>query len=166
MTISSGFFNSINHDRLYSNYDFSNLFEGLITSGIYENVGSAFSVRPGNSNSVTVGSGSAWLDGYWLRNDSSYTVSLSGVSSGTTIYIVLEINLNDRTGSIKYVESITKNSYVKQYAIAMVTMPSGSTNISSSNITRTVGKGRLTPYIQLVVGGSEAIPISEVNSVF
>lgn len=166
MTISSGFYNSINHDRLYSNYDFSNLFEGIITSGVYENVGTAFTVRPAGGNSVNVGPGAAWLNGYWLRNDSQYTISLDGGSSDSTQYIVLEINFSERKGSIKAVDSYTSNGALRQYPIARITIPGGSSSINSSNITRMVGKGQSTPYVTLVLGGSEAIPISEVQGIF
>ena len=42
--ITSGFFNSINHDRVYNAEEMSNYFEGLVTSGIYEMIGGAFEV--------------------------------------------------------------------------------------------------------------------------
>lgn len=166
MTISSGFYNSINHDRLYSNYDFANLFEGIVTSGVYENVGTAFTVRPAGGNSITVGPGAAWLNGYWLRNDSQYEISLDNGSSDSSQYIVLEINFNKRAGFIKAVESYTSNGAVRQYPIAKIDIPGGSSSINSSNITRTIGKGQLTPYVTLVLGGSEAIPISDLQNVF
>lgn len=166
MTISSGFYSSINHDRLYSNYDFANLFEGIVTSGVYENVGTAFTIRPGGGNSVVVGPGAAWLNGYWLRNDAQYNVSFNSGTEDTTKYIVLEINFEDRAGHIKAVDNYISNGAVRQYPIAKISIPGGASSINSSNITRTVGKGQLTPYVTLVLGNSEPIPIQEIINIF
>lgn len=44
--IKSGFYDSINHDRLYRADDFSDYFEGLISDGIYAGIGKEFRVLP------------------------------------------------------------------------------------------------------------------------
>lgn len=163
MTVSSGFYSSINHDRLYSNYDFSNLFNGLVSTGVYENVGTAFTIRPDGGRKIIIGPGSAWLDGYWLNNDSNYQITFNDEDINSNKYIVLEINLHNRTGSIKAVDECVNKYDVKQYQIGIVKVTN---NISISDITRTIGKGQPTPYTSLLVGSSEPIPIQEIQNLF
>ena len=45
MAVSSGFFDSVNHDRLYNADQVSSMFDGLILDGVYENMGEAFAIR-------------------------------------------------------------------------------------------------------------------------
>ena len=47
MSITSGFFNSVNGDRTYNADQMSTYFKGLIGSGVYENVGGALQVLAG-----------------------------------------------------------------------------------------------------------------------
>ena len=46
MAWTSGFFNSVNGDRLYNADQMSHIFEGLITDGVYESVGNKLAVQP------------------------------------------------------------------------------------------------------------------------
>ena len=46
MTVSSGFFNSVNHDRLYDAEQVSSIFDGIIEDGVCESIGEAFMVKP------------------------------------------------------------------------------------------------------------------------
>ena len=52
MTIKSGFFNSLNHDRVYDADDINSIFDGIITDGVFGNIGKRFVVTPGSGMSV------------------------------------------------------------------------------------------------------------------
>lgn len=57
MPINSGFYNSVNGDRVYDADQFGSLFDGIISDGVFPNVGDKFFVRPvANSMNIFVGS--------------------------------------------------------------------------------------------------------------
>lgn len=78
---SSGFFNSVNGDRLYDAKAFASYLKGIISNGVFNldatnPVNTAFlvaanpeSLGSGQSPSVIINSGKAYLDGLWAIND-------------------------------------------------------------------------------------------------
>ena len=106
MTITSGFFNSQNGDRKYGADDMSSLFEGIITDGVFQNVGTAFSVTINSTRSIRVGSGKAWLKNIWVNNNSLYQINIPSapvsVNNKRIDAIVIDINKNttSRAGNI------------------------------------------------------------------
>ena len=68
MTVTFGFYNSVEGDRVYSANEFGSLFDGIIIDGIFESVGAAFGVREqtGLNMNIVVGSGRCWFDRTWL----------------------------------------------------------------------------------------------------
>ena len=72
-----GFFNSVNGDRLYNSQQMSEIFEGLITDGVYENVGNKMAVQPNNGMTIQIATGRGWFGKHWVNNDSEYTLTLS-----------------------------------------------------------------------------------------
>ena len=75
--ITSGFFDSINNDRLYSAAQMTEYFEGLVSDGVYEDIGQALVVTAGSGMTVNVGSGRAIISCRWLRNDALYPVTIN-----------------------------------------------------------------------------------------
>lgn len=147
MALTYGFFDSLNHDRTYNAEQFSSFLDGIVYDGVYEAVGNKFYVEAYSGMQLTVDTGRAWFDHTWILNTTKYVVT---ISTADTIYnridaVVLEINKNDRRGYIKVVKgsptanparpSLIKTSYIKQYALAYVTVPKLATSISQSNIT-------------------------------
>ena len=77
MPLSSGFYNSVNGDRVYDAEQFGALFDGIISDGVFPNVGNHFLVRPGtNEMAVYVGSGKAWLNRRWVENTADEKLSI------------------------------------------------------------------------------------------
>lgn len=72
-----GFYNSIDGDRRYNATQMSEIFEGLITDGIYPSVGDKFTTTPGEGLQIIVGTGRAWFNGTWSRNKSKQPITLS-----------------------------------------------------------------------------------------
>lgn len=78
MAVTYGFFDSINGDRKYNSAQMSEYFEGLVSDGIYQTVGDAFSVTAtGNGLDIAVGTGRGIIKNHWIKNDSALTISLS-----------------------------------------------------------------------------------------
>lgn len=183
MTVSSGFFNSVNHDRLYDAEQFGSLFDGIINDGVYEHVGDAFEVTP-NSNvndSVIVGTGRAWFNHTWILNNAQYSITLNPPNLVAPRYdaIVLDIDRRDsvRKNSIVVVEgtpasdpqhpSMVNEELHSQYPIAYIRMnPGNSDIISASDITYNVGNSSCP----LVTGPLEVINddnfFSQMNASF
>ena len=158
MTVSSGFFNSVNHDRLYDAEQLSSIFDGVIVDGVYENVGEAFNViaYPDAYNTVLVGTGRAWFDHTWTLNDSRFSITLDPPNEmlGRIDAIVIDVNKerDTRKNSIIYLKGDeatpdfpptlidTENHH--QYPIAYITRHAEQNGpIKQSDIEITVGTG-------------------------
>lgn len=158
MTVSSGFFNSVNHDRLYDAEQLSSIFDGVIVDGVYENVGEAFNVTayPDAYNTVLVGTGRAWFDHTWTLNDSRFSITLDPPNEmlGRIDAIVIDVNKerDTRKNSIIYLKgdeatpdfppTLINTDNHHQYPIAYITRHAEQNGpISQSDIEITVGTG-------------------------
>ena len=155
MAVTSGFYNSYNHDRLYSADQFGAIFDGLISDGVYNNVGQAFNVGPGDGMHVNVGTGRGWFQHTWIFNDQTLPVPIETAPTGNLTRIdtiVIGVNKNDavRSSSIYAVKGTPAASPHKpalsngtnglyEYALAFVTVNSGATSFSSTKIQYVVG---------------------------
>lgn len=153
MALTSGFFNSKTHDRLYDATQISTLFEGLINDGVYQSVGNIFKVSASNGMNVTVDTGRAWFNNTWTRNDALIvlTVPTSEQVLKRIDAVVLEVNSLEtvRNNTIKIVKgtpasnpskpSLTKNDNVHQYPLAYITVDPNVTAITQQKIQNAVG---------------------------
>lgn len=160
MSVTSGFFNSINGDRTYNAQQMSSIFDGIINDGVFANVGTAFSVQATTGNTVNVGTGRCWFDSTWLLNDATLPIELDDaeVLLDRIDAIVIEINHSEsvRSGSIKVVNgtpsstptnpTMTHTDYINQYPIAYIMRSANSDAITQANITYTVGSNAC-PFI-------------------
>ena len=62
MAWKSGFFNSVNGDRLYNADDMSKIFDGLITDGVYESVDDKLAVQPNSGMTIQIATGRGWFN--------------------------------------------------------------------------------------------------------
>lgn len=167
MSVTSGFFNSLNHDRLYDATQMSQLFDGLIRDGIYESIGTCFTVNDNGGLYVTVGVGRAWFNHTWIYNDAILPLALNGdyapeVLTNRYDAIVIDVDSSPdvRADSIIVVKGtpsseIDFRDYVNgtvpssitlineenhhQYPIAIIERPAGQTSIKGSEIHNVVG---------------------------
>ena len=153
MALTSGFFNSINHDRLYDATQISTLFEGLINDGVYQGVGHIFKVSASNGMNVTVDTGRAWFNNTWTRNDALIVLTVPTAEQVLKRIdaVVIEVNSLDtvRNNTIKIVKgtpaskpakpSLTKNDDVHQYPLAYITVDPNVTSITQQKIQNAVG---------------------------
>ena len=62
MAVTYGFYDSLNHDRLYNAQQMSAIFDGIINDGVFMSVGNQFHTVAGTGMQVIVKSGRAWFD--------------------------------------------------------------------------------------------------------
>lgn len=155
MAVSSGFFNSVNHDRLYDAEQVSSLFDGIILDGVYQNFGEGFRVVANSevNDSVIVKTGRAWFDHTWTYNDSDLVIQLDPPNSMLQRVDAIVIDVNREQGTRKNSVICVKGSLGestpptlvnttlhRQYPLAYVNMKAGSSSIiSQANITNKIG---------------------------
>ena len=160
MSVTYGFYNSIEGDRKYNATHLGTLFDGIIVDGIFSTWGEQFNVTPTDTPgcSCIVHTGKAWLNNTWTINDTLLTFSASNgdiipvvnVSGRKRIdAIVITVDKEERTNSIDYVMGTDSATPVRpdlmenQYPIAFIelTGTAGSV-IQQQNITNVVGLDR------------------------
>ncbi len=81
MTYTSGFFNSVNHDRTYDADTFGSMFDGVINDGVFRTWGEGMIVRAVGGMTVTVGTGRAWFNHTWTVVTADERLTLPAASS-------------------------------------------------------------------------------------
>lgn len=160
MSVTSGFFNSVNGDRKYNAEQMSAIFDGIINDGIFANIGTAFTVSASTNYDITVGIGRAWFNSAWIYNDAILPMTLEQpeVILDRIDAVVIEVDHTAavRAGNIKIVKGtpastpqnpiMTHTNYVNQYPLAYIYRTAGSSSITQSNITSRIGTSD-APYI-------------------
>lgn len=160
MSVSSGFFNSLNGDRKYNATQMSAIFDGLIIDGVFASIGTAFAVKAAGGLTVNVGIGKAWFDHTWTVNDSilPMTASEAEVLLDRIDAVVLEVNGTEsvRENTIKFVKgnpssapsrpTLTNEGNVHQYPLCYIYRKYGTAVINQADITPMVGT-ESTPFV-------------------
>lgn len=160
MSLTYGFYNSLNGDRKYNAEQISMIFDGIINDGIFMSIGANFVVTANSGMTVNVGSGRAWFNHTWTYNDTilPLTLDLSELVLNRIDTVVLEINseASSRTNSIKIIKgtpgstpvaaTLINTENLNQYPLARIYVGANVTSINQSNITNTVGTSE-TPFI-------------------
>ncbi len=164
MALTYGFYDSLNHDRLYNAQQMSAIFDGIINDGVFMSVGNQLHTVAGSGMQVIVKSGRAWFNSTWTLNDQEYPLSISAADVLLTRIdaVVLEVNSEQatRANSLKIVKgtpastpakpTLTNTSTVHQHALAYVTVAKNTTAITNSMIEIVVGKTE-TPYVTAIL---------------
>lgn len=160
MSVSSGFFNSLNGDRKYNAAQMSAIFDGLIIDGVFASIGTAFAVKAAGGLTVNVGIGKAWFDHTWTVNDSilPMTAPEAEVFLDRIDAVVLEVNGMEsvRNNTIKFVKgnpssapsrpTLTNEGNVHQYPLCYIYRKYGTAVINQADITPMVGT-ESTPFV-------------------
>ena len=160
MSVSSGFFNSLNGDRKYNAAQMSAIFDGLIIDGVFASIGTAFAVKAAGGLTVNVGVGKAWFDHTWTVNDSilPMTAPEAEVLLDRIDAVVLEVNGTEsvRENTIKFVKgnpssapsrpTLTNEGNVHQYPLCYIYRKYGTAVINQADITPMVGT-ESTPFV-------------------
>lgn len=144
--ITYGFFNSVNGDRRYDADQISEFFKGLISNGVYENIGDGLVVSAGTGMNITVGTGRAAIECKWIDNDATETLAIAGSHStyDRIDAVVVRLDRANRLMEFGVVTGIpaaspekpalTRNDIVYELALAYVTVPAASTSVTDENI--------------------------------
>lgn len=167
--VTSGFFDSTESNRrIYTADEFSSIFDGLISDGVYENYpggtrtvnGKSVKIPPfevtkvtsGNDLVISIGPGRAWFHHVWVLNTTS-TVTLSP-AHGTLpridcVYLI--VNKGARSCALACREgtpssdptgsfpSDDNNNDVYYYPIAFIKVPKAASSSSSLVVTSAIG---------------------------
>lgn len=164
MSLTYGFYNSLNHDRKYDARQIGMLFDGLITDGVYRSIGRAFAVSVNSGMILNVAQGRAWFDHTWTLNDTVMTVALPAAHPVYTkiVAIIIRVDKANRVNSIVCKEGpagsqpqkpiMNKTANLSEYPLAYVTIDPGVTGISPGKIEQVIGSSEC-PFVTGVVQG-------------
>ena len=158
MSITSGFWDSVNGDRRYSGRQILHVFDGLISDGIVKGYLNSFGVRVASS-ALRVRDGRAFLaNGIWVENTTDdqavSDVTAADGSRNRCDAVVLTLNESGRTVTVNYVEGTADSNLnfddpgtsttgyqghpeltSNQYLLAFIIRKAGSgTSVTSTNM--------------------------------
>lgn len=153
MSLTYGFYNSMNNDRKYDATQMSSIFDGIIRDGVFATIGTAMVVTADAGSTVKVGIGRAWFNHTWTLNDA--ILPITGEKAELLLdridAVVLEINASDdvRANTVKFVTGTPAQSperptmintdLVHQYPLCYIYRTANSTDITQADITNMVG---------------------------
>lgn len=160
MSVTCGFYNSLNGDRKYNAIQMGRIFDGLISDGVFATVGNALIVKAANGNTVNVDTGKAWFNHTWTVNDAILPLELpeADILLDRIDAVVLEVNASSmvRQNTIKFLKgtasstpvrpSLENSEEVHQYPLCYIYRKYGATAITQADITPMVGSTE-TPFV-------------------
>jgi len=182
MTVTSGFFDSLNGDRKYNAGQISSLFKGVFADGVFLHIGTSFIVTIGSGMEVIVGKGRGWFNNTWIDNDALLPLSVDPaeavLSRIDTVVLDIDASVGARTNTIKVLKgtpgsvpvapSLREDINGIQIAICNILIPPNVTQIEATKLTNLVGTD-WCPYISglfesLTLDGITAILQAEFNA--
>lgn len=164
--IKSGFYDSINHDRLYGADDFSDYFEGLISDGIYAGIGKEFRVfADGSTMGVQVDTGRAKILNKYVRNTDVLDIEIDTADSENPRWdaVCVSVNLDEayRNGYIDVHKGtpaadpqkpdVPDTNAAKLFVLAYIYVPAQATVINAENVNDNRGAANC-PYVVGITG--------------
>lgn len=157
----SGFFNSVNGDRVYNAEQMSSIFEGLITDGVYYAIGNKLAVQPSAGMTIQVASGRGWCKKHWFNNTTPYQMTLeaSDVTLNRWCAVCIKVDeadsVRDAKPVLKYSDyattpvkpTPTNTETVKELILAYIYIKAGATEIKASDITDTRANESLCGWV-------------------
>ena len=108
MSVTSGFFNSTNRDRLYNATDFGRFFEGIVTDGVLKDFEDGLEVANFSTLGFQIKPGKAMFNGIWMVSTDLVTLSPAAVvtpDSYGIFAVVAEVNYTTRDAGIKLIST-------------------------------------------------------------
>lgn len=159
MSIRSGFFNSIDNDRRYDAEDMGKVFEGIISDGVFSNIGDKFAIEatPGTMK-IKIKNGKAWFEGKYFEIEGYEEVTLSSGDLNPRIdAICIGINNTDggRNGFVGVQKgtpainpekpTVESTDQIVKKVIGYVTVPANAISLDSVTIESNVGNATVGP---------------------
>lgn len=169
MAITYGFYNAIKqsdgtYDRAYNSDQISDMFEGLVTSGVYESVGNALIVKEKSGLTVEVGTGRIVMsDGKWMKNDAKLDITLAAAHLTLNRWSAIVVRADSTNRNITIVEkagtpatnptkpSMTVSQTIEEKCLAYVYVGKGVTAIGQMDITDVRADSSLCGWVTGVI---------------
>ena len=169
MAITYGFYNAIKqsdgtYDRAYNSDQISDMFEGLVTSGVYESVGNALIVKEKSGLTVEVGTGRIVMsDGKWMKNDAKLDITLAAAHLTLNRWSAIVVRADSTNRNITIVEkagtpatnptkpSMTVSQTIEEKCLAYVYVGKGATAIGQMDITDVRADNSLCGWVTGVI---------------
>ena len=141
-----GFFNSINHDRVYDASDVASFLSKFFTNGVFNN---SLLVSANDNMTVNVAIGNANINGYGYENTESLTLDIDEADSelGRIDSVIVRLDLTNRKITTEILQgqyasspsqpTITRTGNIYDLRLANISIPAGATRITAEQITDT-----------------------------
>lgn len=174
MSVTYGFYDSVNHDRTYNAMQMSSIFDGIIKDGVFMSIGDHLNVTANEGMVVNVGTGRCWFNHTWTLNDALYRVTVPDAELILNRIDALVVDINQeeavRANEIIIVKGTPSSNPDKpelirtathnQYPLAYITVRAGVTKITQANIENAIGT-ESTPYITGILQTIDATALLE-----
>lgn len=176
MTITYGFYNSLDGDRVYDAEDVGSMFAGVFDDGVFRYVADKLETVATTGMVINVKTGKCWFDNTWTLNDAVLPLTV-GTSNPTNpridaVVVEMDSNVGVRANTIKIIAGTPAASPVpptmihaggiNQYSLAHILVPAGATEIVSGNITNKVGTSEC-PWALMLDSTGNGATILEVE---
>lgn len=145
----SGFFNSVNGDRLYNAEQMSRYFENILSNGIFKRVDNCLKVSATGSMSLAVAAGAGLINCRWFRSMTTETVTIPTAHAVLPRFdiVVARLNTSDEVRAITLevisgtpAETPTapdpvRTASIHDLVLALVYVPAAATAIVEANLT-------------------------------
>lgn len=166
MALESGFFNSVNGDRLYNAEHISRYFENILSSGIFKRITNCLKVSANSGMVLTVAPGAGLIDCHWFRASAAENVTIPTAHAVLPRFdvVVARLDMTDSGRSISLTvisgtpaespeePALIRTTTIYDLALALVYVPAGATAIADGNITDVRGNDYYCGYVQSLVG--------------
>lgn len=152
------------YDRVYSSADMARYFSSFVGNGVYAQPSTSLRVSAHNGLQIRVAPGKGWINGYYyeLTQEPKILTVLRGDSTWARIdRVVLRLNLTDRLIELKVIAGtpaavpnapdLVRDEATYDLGLATITVLSGSTVISNSQITDTRPNNSVCGWVHQVV---------------
>ena len=168
MAFTFGFYNALNHDRLYDAVQVSQIFDGIISDGIYATYKEAMIVKASESDdTVVVGPGRGWFDHTWNYNDADLPIVgpeselISGMNRYDALVLDIQADESNRLNQILWVTgtpsatnpqkpTLINTTDRHQYPLCYIYRRGGDETINQADIENTIGTSEC-PFVSGII---------------
>lgn len=179
MTQYSSFFNAVEtsvgtFDRTYNASQWADYFSSFVGTGVFQgDNNTSLQVQAGENLNIIIAAGKAFINGYYYKNDSPLTFTLSQANANYSRIdnICIELNLNNREITAVVVTGdpsptptgpqLIQNGLIYQLCIGQVLVQPLTTTITSQNITDTRANTALCGWVTGIV---DSISLQDVTN--
>ena len=168
MSVKSGFFNSVDGDRLYNADDLNHFFEGIVSDGIFKGYKRELEVTASSGMTVRVLTGKAIVLDKYIENTAALNLTIEGGGELPRYdAVVLNTNLENREGTIFVKQgtpaaepekpALSDSPNTKEMCLAYIYVSANATTIVSSDIEDVRNDPAVCGWVKLTNVSSELL---------